>query len=186
MIKLIFTLLLIGLVLMFTSRYLVAVEKEYTSQLLNTPEQIHYSHQFKNFSMTNTSASGKAQSVIRSPVTHMLTEQQQTLMDHPEMIMYRDNEPPIIITAKLAQVFHADNQTSLQDNVKVTMPNKNNDNIVMTTEQLTLDNLTQTAKTHLPATIIHGKGNMQGVGVEFNPHTKQIKFLTQVRGIYEQ
>jgi lipopolysaccharide export system protein LptC len=26
---------------------------------------------------------------------------------------------------------------------------------------------------------------MQGVGLEFNPHTQQIKFLNKVRGIYE-
>ena len=186
MIKSILTILLIVLLLTLASRYLLAVEEEYTNQLLNTPEQLHYSHQFKNFSLTNTNSSGETQSIIHSPATRMLTEQHQTLMDDPEMVMYRDNQPPIIITAKFAQVLHADNLTSLQDSVKVTMANKNNDDIVMTTEQLTLNNLTQTAKTHLPATITHGKGNLHGTGVEFNPHTQQIKFLNQVRGIYEQ
>ena len=65
------------------------------------------------------------------------------------------------------------------------MPDKHDNNIVMTTEQLTLDNATQSANTDLPATIVHSKGNMSGIGLEFNPRTKQIKFLNKVRGIYE-
>ena len=185
MIKSTLILVIISLTILVTGRYLLSVEKQYTSQLLSSSEQLHYSHQFKGFSLTKTNASGAPESIIHSPSTHMVTEQQKTLMDDPEMIMYRDQEPPIVITAKHAEVQHANNLTSLHKNVKVIMPGNNNKNIVMTTEQLTLDNHTQTAKTELPATIIHGRGNMSGTGVEFNPHSKQIKFLNNVSGVYE-
>lgn len=186
MIKPTLILLFSALSITIISRYLLSVEERYTSQLLNNPAQQHFSHQFKNFSLTNTNISGEAQSIIRSPATRMLTAENKTLMDDPEMLMYREQEPPIIITAQHAQVFHSDNLTDLQKNVKVTMPDKSNNNIVMTTEQLTLNNRTQSAKTDLPAKIVHGKGNMQGTGLEFDIHTKQIKFLNNVRGIYEQ
>lgn len=186
MIKPLLILLLLSLTIMIVGRYLLSVEKEYTKQLLSNPQQLYYAHQFKNFSLTNTSPNGEIQSTIYSPSTRMLTEEQKSLMDDPKILMYREQEPPIEITSNHAQIFHNENLTSLEDNVKVTMPDKNNNVIVMTTEQLTLDNSTQTAKTDLPATIIHGKGNMQGTGLEFNPHTKQIKFLNKVRGIYGQ
>jgi len=185
MIKPLLILLLFSLTITIIGRYLLSVEKEYTKQLLSNPQQLYYSHQFKNFSLTNTNTHGEAQSIIYSPSTRMLTEEQKSLMDDPKIIMYREQEPPIEITSNHAQIFHNEHLTSLQDNVRVTMPGENKNNIIMTTEQLTLDNRTQTAKTDLPATILHGKGNMQGTGLEFNPHTKQIKFLNKVRGIYE-
>ncbi len=168
-----------------TGRYLLAIESNYSSQLQNTLEQQHYTHQFKNFALTHTNELGEAQSVIYSPSTRSLIAEQKTLMDSPKVTMYRDQEPPMVITADTAEVFHQQNITVLNNNVHLSMPDKYNKDIVMMTEQLTLDNVTQSAKTNLPATIIHGRGNMSGTGLEFNPHTKQIKFLNKVRGIYE-
>jgi LPS export ABC transporter protein LptC len=166
-------------------RYLQLIESDYSNQLQNTPEQQYYTHQFKNFSLTNTNALGDAQSVIYSPATQLLVAEQKTLMDSPKITMYRDQQAPIIMTADFAEVLHEQNVTILNKNVHVSMPNLQNKSIVMTTEQLTLNNASQSAKTDLPANIVHGKGSMQGVGLEFNPHTQQIKFLNKVRGIYE-
>lgn len=185
MIKLIIIILALTTTLAMLYQHMKAVEFEYTNQLIDNSEQQHFSHQFKKFSLTNTNSEGIAQSIISAPTTRMITTQHITLMDDPEIIMQREQEPPIIITAKQAEIFHAQNQTSLHNDVKVVMTNKNNNNIVMTTQQLTVNNHTQHAKTDLPATIVHSKGNMHGTGVEFNPHTKQIKFLSEVRGIYE-
>jgi LPS export ABC transporter protein LptC len=168
-----------------TGGYLLAIESDYSNQLQNAPEQQHFTHQFKNFELTNTNNLGEAQSVIRSPSTQLLPAEQKTLMDSPKMTMYREHEPPIIITANSAEVFHQQNITVLNNNVNVSMPDQRNNITLMKTEQLTLDNTSQSAKTDLPATIVHGKGNMRGTGLEFNPHTKQIKFLNKVRGTYE-
>ncbi len=185
MIKLLLITLSLAAIIAAMASYLMAVESNYTSQLQNSPEQQHYIHKFKDFAMTNTNDSGNAQSIINSPNTQLLVAEEKTLMDSPEITMYREQQAPIIITANSAEVLHQKNVTILSDDVKVSMPNKHNNNVVMTTEQLTLDNVSQSAKTTLPATIIHGKGNMHGTGLEFNPHTQQIKFLNDVRGIYE-
>tara|TARA_R110002096_G_scaffold356666_1_gene549911 strand:- start:878 stop:1438 length:561 start_codon:yes stop_codon:yes gene_type:complete len=168
-----------------TGRYLLAIESDYSSQLQDPSEQQQYTHQFKHFTLTQTNNLGEAQSVIYSPSTHSLATDQKTLMDSPKVTMYRTQEPPMIITADSAEVFHLKNITLLNDNVNLSMPDKDHNNAVMMTEQLTLDNITQSAKTDLHATIIHSKGNMSGTGLEYNPHTKQIKFLNKVRGIYE-
>lgn len=173
------------IIVLFLQQHLISVEKEFADQLINDIDQQSYSHQFKTFSLTNTDANGEIQSVIHSPTTRMVSAKQITLMEDPEFIMQRNQEPPVVITAENAEVFHSTNKTSLTDNVKVVMSNKNQNNIVMTTQQLTIDNKTQQASTDLPATIVHGKGNMQGTGVEFDPNSKQIKFLSEVRGIYE-
>ncbi len=186
MIKTLLITLLFAAIIAATGGYLLAIESDYSSQLQNTPEQQYFTHKFKNFALTNTNNLGQAHSVIRSPSTHLLVAEQKTLMDSPKMAMYRDQEPPIIITANSAEVFHQQNITILNNNVNVSMPDQRNNNIVMRTEQLTLDNISQSAKTDLPATIIHAKGNMRGTGLEFNPHTKQIKFLNKVRGTYER
>ncbi len=185
MIKIILILAGISLTIVALYYHLKTVESEYTQQLINSPEQQHYSHQFKNFSLTNTNAKGETQSIIHSPSTRMQTAQQITFMDDPELIMQRELESPIVITAKQAQVFHTRNETLLNDNVEVVMSNSNNSNAVLKTEQLAINNQTQHAYTELPAMVIHNKGTMHGTGVEFDPHTKQINFLSEVRGIYE-
>jgi len=165
--------------------YLQAIESEYSSQLQHSPEQQHYTHQFEDFSLTNTNNLGEAQSVIYSPATQFLVADQKTLMDSPKITMYRDQQAPIVMTANSAEVFHQQDVTILKNNVHVSMPDQNRKSIVMTTEELTLDNVSQSAKTDLPASIVHGKGTMHGVGLEFDPHTQQIKFLNKVRGTYE-
>ncbi len=166
-------------------RYLLVIESDYSSQLQSTPEQQHYTHQFKNFSLITTNDLGDKQSVIYSPATQLLVAEQKTLMDSPKITLYRDQQAPIIMTANSAEVLHQENVTILSEDVRVSMPNQSNKNIIMTTQQLTLDNTSQSARTNLPASIVHGKGNMHGVGLEFNPHTQQIKFLNKVHGTYE-
>ena len=167
------------------SYYLQQIESEYSKQIMTNSEQQYYSHKYTNFSLTNTDSSGKAETLIRSPQTNFSTAEQKTLMASPEMLLYRKNSSPISITAEYAEVIHTDNITSLNDNVVVSIANKNKRNVRMTTDQLFLDHTLQIGKTAHKATILHGKGIMHGVGLEFNPHTQQIKFLNKVRGTYE-
>lgn len=186
MIKLLLITLSLASIIALAASYLMTVESNYSNLLQNSPEQQHYTHKFKDFALTNTNKSGNAQSIVHSPSTELLVAEQKTLMDSPEITMYRDQQAPIVITANSAEVLHLQNMTILSDDVKISMPDQRSSGIVVTTEQLSLDNSTQSAKTTFPATIIHGKGNMHGTGLEFNPHTQQIKFLNDVRGIYER
>ncbi|MFK8027175.1 MAG: LPS export ABC transporter periplasmic protein LptC [Gammaproteobacteria bacterium] len=185
MIKTIIITLTFTALIAVTGRHLLTVEADYSSQLQHSPEQQLYTHQFKNFTLTHTNELGIAKSVIHSPSTRSLESDQKTLMDTPKVTMYREQQAPMIITANSAEIFHQKNITVLNENVNVSMPDKRKNNIIMTTEQLTLDNITQSASTDLPATIVHGKGKMTGTGLKFDPHTQQIKFLTKVRGTYE-
>lgn len=185
MIKPILITLLVAATVTVTSRYLLSVESEYTSQLLNEPEQQHFAHEFKNFSLTNTNTDGHAQSYIYAPQTRFSMADQKTIMDSPEMIMNLHQESPITITANSAEILHEKHMTVLKNNVNVSISNQSNHDVRMTTEELTLDNVLQIAKTDLAASIYQGKGIMHGTGLEFNPNTKQIKFLNKVRGTYE-
>ena len=166
-------------------KYLHNVEADYTSQLQTDGAQQNFAHVYKNFALTNTNIKGNIQSQLVSPRTNFSASEQKTIMTQPEMIMHRGNELPIVITANTADVFHSKNITILQDNVIVNMPDKSSNTIRLTTEQLTVDNVSQNASTDKPAKISHGKGRMNGTGLEFNPHNKQIKFLSKVHGSYE-
>jgi len=167
------------------SHYLVSVEKKYSQQVMDRPGQLNYEHMFKGFSLTNTDVNGSAHSVIRSPSTRVLVEQHKTYMDMPEITLSQDHQTPIVITARSAQMHHKDNTTTLTGNVRVTLPNDQDESVVMMTEKLELNNITLTAQTDLAATIIHERGHMQGTGIEFNPYLRQFQFLNNVRGIYE-
>jgi LPS export ABC transporter protein LptC len=185
MVKLLIIILFIASILVAVSRYLLGVEADYNRQLLHSAEPGDYTHHFKEFTLTSTNATGSPDSVIYSPNTRASVAEQKTVMDSPEITMYREQEKPIRITADSAEVFHRNNITVLNNNVHVSIPDRKDHPIVMTTEQLTFDNVSQTAKTELAATIVNDKGVMHGTGMEFNPVTQQIKFLNNVHGVYE-
>ncbi len=169
----------------FLFNHLKKVEQDYTGQLQSDGTQQHFSHVYKNFTLSNTNEDGDVQSEISSPLTNYSVSDHMTIMNQPNMVMHRNNEAPIIITANTADVLHNKNITVLQENVIVNMPDKSNNPVTLSTEELIVDNLTQTANTDKPARILHGKGKMHGTGLEFNPHNKNIKFLSKVRGTYE-
>lgn len=173
------------LIIAGVTHHLVSVEKKYSQQVIDRPVQLNYEHIFKGFSLANTGINGSVHSVIRSPSTRVLVEQHKTYMDKPEITLSQDKQTPIVITANSAQMHHNDNITTLTGNVQVTLPNDQDQSVIMVTEKLELDNITLTAKTDLMATIIHERGHMQGTGIEFNPHIRQFQFLNNVRGIYE-
>lgn len=183
--KLIFYTIAVIITTIFLFQHLHGVEQDYTSQLQTDGTQQYFSHVYKNFLLINTNENGNVQSEMSSPLTNYTVSEQKTVMDKPNMIMHRDNEPPIVITANTADVLHDKNITVLQENVIVNMPDKSNNPVKLTTEELIVNNISQTATTDKPASISHGKGNMHGTGLEFNPHNKQIKFLSKVRGSYE-
>ena len=169
----------------FIYLHLKDVEQDYMSQLQTDGTQQDFAHVYKNFSLTNTNEFGNVQSEMSSPLTNYSVTDNKTIMYAPNMIMHRNNESPIVITADTADVLHKKNITMLQDNVIVNMTDKSSNPVKLTTNELIVNNITQIANTDKPATISHGKGKMHGVGLELNPHDKKIKFLSDVRGSYE-
>ena len=169
----------------FLYHHLKNVETDYTSQLQTDGTQQNFAHVYKNFSLTNTGVKGDIQSQILSPHTNYSASEHKTIISQPEMMMHRNDAAPIAITAESADVFHNNHITVLQDNVIVTMTEKSSNTVTLTTEELTIDNISQIAHSDMPAKISHGNGKMHGTGLEFNPHNKQIKFLSNVRGSYE-
>ena len=168
-----------------TTFYLRQIESEYSKRIMTHSDQQYYSHQYTNFSLTNTNTTGKPESNIHSPHASYLVAEQKTFMHDPKILLFRENNSPISITAQQAEILHEDNITSLNKNVIVSINKNNKQNVRMTTDQLYLDHSKQIGKTDHEATIMHGKGIMRGVGLEFNPHTQQINFLNKVRGTYE-
>lgn len=166
-----------------TARYLLNVEATYTALLSDDEEQHKFTHEFEDFTLTNTDVDGKLESVIYSPHTYLDTSDQVTMMETPQIEMADDEGSPINITSHTAEVFHQDNITLLEGDVRVKI--MNDQNIEMSTDKLTLDHRKQLASTELPATITHDKGKMQGTGLEFKFDASQVKFLANVRGTYE-
>ncbi|MEM8844108.1 MAG: LPS export ABC transporter periplasmic protein LptC [Pseudomonadota bacterium] len=166
-----------------TTRYLLSIDAEFSALLSDDVEQHEFTHEFEKFTLTNTDANGQVESIIYSPRTYYDTTRQITTMEKPEIEMASDQDAPAKITADSAEVFHQDNITLLQDNVKVNVENEQN--IRMSTDKLTLDHNQQIATTDLPATVLYKKGRMNSTGLEFKFDGTQIKFLDDVRGTYE-
>ena len=185
MIKILLGLAISSGLIALAARHLLAVEIDFSRQLISPGQAQYFLHEFKNFALTNTGADGKINSVIKSPQTEFMPAQQKTLMVSPHITIHSQQQPPALMTAASAQVLHAKNITMLEKNVVVRLGEKNTQNIIMNTQKLLLDNTSRTAKTDLPASVFHRQGEMHGIGLEFDPQTRKITFLNHVRGHYK-
>lgn len=184
MIKAILILFVAIIIVLITGRYLLDVEATYLALLSDNKEHHEFTHEFKEFTLINTGADGKRESVIYSPQTYLDTTHQVTTMETPRIEMAGGTGSPVDIRANTAEVFHQKGITLLEGDVLVRV--MNDQNIVVSTEKLTLDHNQQLASTNLQATVIHDKGKMRSTGLEYRLSTNQVKFLANVRGTYEQ
>lgn len=160
--------------------HLLGVESDYQNQLSDS--QQHFFHEFEELTRTNTDANGQITSIIHSDLSYYNAAKQTTLMSSPHITKTRKSKSPVTITALTAEINHKNGVTTLKDSVNVMI--NDGQNIHINTEELTLDNAKQLAKTDLPATISHSQGIMHGIGLEFKFDTNKIKFLQNVRGTY--
>ena len=179
------TLAAIALVTLAT-QYLRAVETEFSQQLLQGSEQPETIHIFNQLILTNTDEEGTVESQLQSPNTRYIVSEQKSRLERPTMLVYRQNKAPVKISAETATIDHQTNTTILQYHVDVSIQDQDNAPLRMTTELLHVDNKAQFATTPVAAQIIYGNSRMRGTGLELDLENKQVKFLNNVRGFYEQ
>lgn len=184
MLKTILIFLLATVLVALVTHHLRKLETHFSQQLLQGTEQPETTHVFTQFSLTSTDSGGTVESVIQSPHTRHVVNQYQTQLESPTMLIYRENQTPVKLTADSAVVDHQTNITTLINNVNVSM--EENKRLHMTTDILTVDNADRTAKTDAPASIFYGNSRMNGVGLEFEFDNKKVKFLNKVHGTYER
>lgn len=166
--------------------YLQGVNQDFTAQLHVVHEQREMKHEFSDFTMHTTDINGEPEFQVSSPNTIFYADELRTDLDFPNMVLYRAGEQPINITSEFATIDHVKNLTTLLKNVDVAIPNRGDQPLFLETEKLLFNNVQQVATTDEYATISHGQSSMQGVGLEYDFSSKAIKFLNQVRGIYEK
>lgn len=167
------------------ANHLLSVEARFMRQLLAETEQAESTHVFTDFLLVNTDTSGLKESEIQSPLTRYVVHRNETTLDSPTMLLYRGERPPVSLTADTAIIDHEKNKTTLRHNVEISSTGHKNKRMRMTTDSLLIDNTNQTAQTESHANVYYGNSHMQGVGMEFELKTEQFKFLSEVRGTYE-
>ena len=179
----IFSMSIITIVFLSTT-YLHGVDQHFSAQLVTETEQREMRHVFVDFKLVSTDKEGKTQHALRSPHTVFVADDNETHLDFPQMVLYREASQPIEINSNTATIDHTNNITTLFNNVEVTIPNDHRQTIQLNTEKLLFDNHKQRASTDQPVVVQHGKSSMQGVGMIYDFTSENITFLNQVRGIY--
>ena len=186
MVKIIASVIVMVAVVAWTTQYLRAVEIDFMRQLLLDTEQAETIHIFLNFTLSNTDETGAIESQLKSPNTRYVVSEQKTRLESPTMVVYRKQNTPVKISADTAIVNHQTNITTLHSNVDVSMDSSSNKPLRMTTELLEIDNTAQIATTSVAARIYYGRSRMDGTGLKLDLKKKQINFLDNVHGFYEQ
>ena len=172
-------------VVAFATLHLRNIEQQFSQRLIQSGEQAGTTHVFTQFSLHKTNESGAAKSLLTSPKTRYIVNQQETQLESPRMLLYRDQRSPVTLVAESAIIDHQTNTTTLNNNVQVSMDENSNKPVRMTTDLLLIDNNKRVASTPSAASIYHGNSRMNGVGLEFDLDKEKIKFLHKVHGIYE-
>ena len=181
------TILIFALAVIFITLatfHLRQIEAHFSQQLLHGTEQPETTHVFTQFALTRTNANGVAESIVQSPNTRHIINQHQTQLESPTMLIYRDRQAPVKLSADSAVIDHQEDTTTLKANVDVSVIE--NKHLRMTTDILTIDNTNRVASTDALANIFYGNSHMNGSGLVFEFDTKKIKFLNKVQGTYER
>lgn len=185
MIKIILTLATIAVPLALSSQYLRRVETDFLQQLLHASEQAETTHIFSQFSLSSTDETGNIESLLKSPNTRYIVNEQKTHLTSPTMLVYRNKRAPVKLSAESAIIDHPTNTTTLHDNVEVSIDENSTKPLRLTTDLLVIDNTNQVANTTSSARIYYGSSRMDGTGLELDMEQKKVKFLDKVHGVYE-
>ena len=185
MIKSILAITVIAALLALSSQYLRRVETDFLQQLLHGSEQAETIHTFSQFSLSSTDETGSIESLLKSPNTRYIVNEQKTHLTTPTMLVYRDKRAPVKLSAESAIIDHPTNTTTLHDNVEVSIDENSTKPLRLTTDLLVIDNSNQVANTTSPARIYYGSSRMDGTGLELDMEQKKVKFLDKVHGIYD-
>lgn len=107
-----------------------------------------------------------------------------TLIDNPNISMYRKNAP-WLVAAKKGTIQNTKDTIVLEDDVTIRSQNINEKEVMLTTDQLYIYPEARKAETGSPVTIRSESGIIRAVGMQADIDAKKIKLLSNVRGEHD-
>ena len=153
-----------------------AIATEATSNYFNKSGQLSYTFTAKKLSHFRSEDNAG----LDTPSTNS----SYTLIESPHINMYRQNSP-WVVDADRGRITSGENVITLEDNVSIGSLDKDENNITMTTSQLTIYPNQKMAKTDKEVQINSTSGTITALGMEADLKKEKIKLLSKVRGSHD-
>ncbi|MFV5213203.1 LPS export ABC transporter periplasmic protein LptC [Azonexus caeni] len=139
----------------------------------------------ENFEVRRLDEQGKLQYRLSAPQLRHFPEDDSSLITSPRLLAYRDDAPPLILTAGQAKVTARGETITLDDSVEITRAaTEKRPELNARTSTLTVEPETGKAHTDQAMTITLGASEISGVGARIDNKASTFELRSQVRGRY--
>lgn len=130
---------------------------------------------------------GKPGHIFKSPLLINYLQDNTTKITNPFYIFQNNNEPPWHVQSDQGKAIHGAKTIVLTGHVKIRqLPGINSRNLTLFTDKIIFYPKRSFAETDRPVTIKQPGIIIQGIGLEANLKTGEIKLLSKMRGEYKK
>ena len=139
-----------------------------------------------NFTATTLDEKGKIRFVMSAKKMVHFPDDDTTHLEAPQLASYTADHPPLRMTALSGEVSHKGDEIFLRNDVIIVRPAfANQSELNFKTNYLHVLPGKDMATTNQPVSLVDARTNLNALGMELNYKTHIVKFLSQVKTVYE-
>jgi len=130
-------------------------------------------------------ADGSLHSELKSPKIEHFLDNEISLLQTPDLLIYQDSSPPWQVQSELAEVSPDGKRVELIRNVRISHRDEKNRDMLVTSPHMTLLPEDHYASTDAPVRIESPHGISSGIGMQAWLKERRLNLLKNARGQYE-
>lgn len=140
----------------------------------------------ENFTATSLDEKGKIRFVMSAAKMLHYPDNDTTLLEAPHLASYTAEYPPMRMTALNGEISHKGDEIFLRNDVTIVRPAYAKlSELTFKTNYLHVLPNQSLADSNQPVTLIDARTNLQATGMELDYKAHIVKFLSQVKSVYE-
>lgn len=139
-----------------------------------------------NFTATTLDEKGKIRFVMSANKMLHYPDDDTTLLEAPQLASYTAEHPPMRMTALNGEISHKGDEIFLRNDVTIVRPAyAKQSELTFKTNYLHVLPNKDMADSNLAVSLVDARTNLNALGMELNYKTHIVKFLSQVKTVYE-
>jgi len=139
-----------------------------------------------NFTATSLDEKGKIRFVMSAKKMQHYPDDDTTHLEAPNLASFTAEYPPVRMTSQTGELSHKGDEIFLRDEVTIVRPAfAKQSELTFKTNYLHVLPNKNTADSNQPVTLLDARTKLNAVGMELDYKTHIVKFLSQVKTVYE-
>ena len=177
---------LLPLLLLLAAIYWLSLQVQTNAPGASSGKRHDPDYMMDNFTATTLDTQGKIRFVMSAKKMWHTPDDDTTHLEAPQLASFTEEHPPLRITALMGELLHKDEAIYLRNDVTIVRPAyANKSELTFKTSYLHVVPNKDIADTDQPVTLIDARTTLHAVGMELDNKARSIKFLSQVKTVYE-